>query len=439
MTGSVSAYKKPLVAIKAIDLAEDDLPDKTWESENSYRRDQSSIIKRDSDSNRLLSPVVQELRDLIESDPLIQRLFTDMFREIPRQPCFDTDPSGRLQIRDYKALLRHLDDVIVGAPEFDTKTLMGFPINAVLAFPMATSSGIRAFLNEKVNGHIRKVLNTWATFLSSPESRYVLNSDPNKGWLGATALSLMPNFAVDYVCNPAAPHFGFESWDAFFTRRLRKGARPVESSQDNTVIVNPCESAPYRLAFGVGAHDHFWMKDQSYSLEDMLASDELSASFYGGTVYQAYLEATNYHRWHSPVSGTIRKAYGKPGAYYAQAPTVGFDWSTPCKSQAYLTHVATRAMIFIDADDSNIGLMCFMPVGMTECSSCEVGVSEGQRLEKGEEIGMFHYGGSTYCLIFRPESKVRFREEATKAGAGSPVLKVNSMLAQVGQLLKDCT
>ena len=34
MTESVSAYKNPLVAIKAIDIAEDDLPDKTWESGN---------------------------------------------------------------------------------------------------------------------------------------------------------------------------------------------------------------------------------------------------------------------------------------------------------------------------------------------------------------------------------------------------------------------
>lgn len=115
---------------------------------------------------------------------------------------------------------------------------------------------------------------------------------------------------------------------------------------------------------------------------------------------------TCYHRWHSPVSRTIRKAYGTPRAYYAQAPSVGFDKSTPDTSQAYLTHGATRAMMFIDADDSNIGLVCFMPVGITECSSYEVTVSEGQRVEKGDEIGMFHYGGSTYRLIFRRETEV---------------------------------
>ncbi|KAL8651028.1 MAG: hypothetical protein Q9226_004895 [Calogaya cf. arnoldii] len=367
--------------------------DRATDGRKVHQTSQQPFFNHGGDLSRSLSPAVEELRILIEKDALIHSLFTDMFSEIPRQPFFDMDPGGHPQIRNYKTLLCYLDHVIVRAPDFDTTIMKGFPINAVLAFPMATPSGIAAFLNQKVNAQIKNILNTWATFLSSPGSRYVLDADPDKGWLGAKALALMPNFAVDYVCNPAEPYFGFHSWDDFFTRKLRKGARPVDCPNDSTVILNPCESAPYRLAFGVQAHDQFWMKDQSYSLADMLADDALSASFYGGTVYQAYLDSTNYHRWHSPVSGTIRKAYGKPGAYYAQARSVGFDECTPNSSQAYLTHVATRAMIFIDADDTNIGLLCFMPVGITECSSCEVRVSAGQRVEKGDEIGMFHYGG----------------------------------------------
>ncbi|KAL8675502.1 MAG: hypothetical protein Q9168_000014 [Polycauliona sp. 1 TL-2023] len=387
---SSSSYKKPRIVMKEFDSGEDDVAATATE----LRRSSQQYIVRDVDCS--LSPVVVELQDLIENDALIHRLFTDMFLEVPRHSFFDRDPSGRPQIRDYKTLLQHLNDIISRAPEFNTTIMMGFPINAVLAFPMATRSGIAAFLDEKVNAQIRKILQTWAIFLGSPSSRYVLDAGPERGgWLGATALALMPNFSADYVCNPAEPHYGFQSWDDFFTRRLRNGARPVDSPKDSSVIANPCESSPYRLAFRVPAQAQFWMKEQSYSLLDMLADDALSPRFYGGTVYQAYLGCTNYHRWHSPVSGTIRKAYGKPGAYYAQAPRVGFDPSTPNSSQAYLTQVATRAMIFIDADDAKIGLMCFMPVGITECSSCEVGVSEGQRVEKGDEIGMFHYGGST--------------------------------------------
>ncbi|KAL6163232.1 hypothetical protein ACJQWK_10824 [Exserohilum turcicum] len=43
---------------------------------------------------------------------------------------------------------------------------------------------------------------------------------------------------------------------------------------------------------------------------------------------------------------------------------------------------------------------------MTEVSTCDITVKEGDRVRKGEEIGMFHFGGSTHCLIFRKEVKL---------------------------------
>lgn len=257
----------------------------------------SALTRQCRRSDGLLSPAVHELQTLIESDPLLIHLFTRMFQEVPRIPPFDVDPTGHPQIHTPLSLLRALDNIVVQAPEFNTTVMAGFPINALLAWPMATPSGIATFLNEKVNAQIRRILNDWAMFLSSPGSTYVLNDNPERGWLGSKALALMPDFAADYVCNPAEPHYGFKSWDAFFTRELRRGARPVERPDDDSVIANACESIPYRLACGVKAQDEFWMKDQAYSLADML-DDPLSTRFVGGTVYQAYLNCTNYHRWH---------------------------------------------------------------------------------------------------------------------------------------------
>jgi phosphatidylserine decarboxylase len=45
--------------------------------------------------------------------------------------------------------------------------------------------------------------------------------------------------------------------------------------------------------------------------------------------------------------------------------------------------------------------MCVMPVGMAEVSTCDATVCVGQKVKKGEQIGMFHFGGSTHCLFFR--------------------------------------
>ena len=94
--------------------------------------------------------------------------------------------------------------------------------------------------------------------------------------------------------NPADEQWGFASWNDFFTRPFRDGQRPVASPDDDKIIVNACESTPYRLAIGVKRQDRFWIKSQPYSLQDMLANDDAVDQFVGGTVYQAYLSALNY-------------------------------------------------------------------------------------------------------------------------------------------------
>jgi phosphatidylserine decarboxylase len=163
----------------------------------------------------------------------------------------------------------------------------------------------------------------------------------------------------------------------------------------------------------------------------MLANDEFTDKFVGGTIYQAFLSALSYHRWHSPVSGKIVKAYVKDGTYYSEALSEGFDPSGPNESQGYITEVATRAMIFIEADNPAIGLMCFMAVGMAEVSTCDITVKAGQHVTKGEELGMFHFGGSTHCLIFRPEVKLDFDLHGQKPGLNSSNIEINSRIATV--------
>ena len=157
----------------------------------------------------------------------------------------------------------------------------------------------------------------------------------------------------------------------------------------------------------------------------------------GGTVYQAFLSALSYHRWNSPVTGVVRKAYVINGSYYLENRYKGFinpqdaDPSAPNDSQPFLTAVATRAVIFIEADNPTIGLMCFIAVGMAEVSSCEITVAEGQHLEKGQELGMFHFGGSTHCLVFGPHVNLTFDFHNTCPGLNATNIPVRSRIATV--------
>lgn len=375
-------------------------------------------------------PVIEDFKNLIENDPEIYMLFHQMFTETSKHH-YNKTPIGTPQVKDYMHMLQLFSAILKTAPEFNETGLVGFPINAILDWPMGTYSGFAAFLNEKVNAQLKAILNEWAKFLDSPESCYVLSNDEHKGWFGKDARKAMPDFEKEFKCDPAKPYHGFTSWDNFFTREFKDGLRPVASPGDNAVIVNACESAPYKVATNVKKADKFWIKGQPYSLMHMLANDEYTDKFVDGTIYQAFLSALSYHRWHSPVSGKIVKAYTKDGTYYSEALSEGFDPSGPNESQGYITEVAARAMIFIEADNPDIGLMCFMAVGMAEVSTCDITVKVGQHVNKGDQLGMFHFGGSTHCLIFRPEVKLDFDLHGQKPGLNSSNIEINSRIATV--------
>ena len=383
-----------------------------------------------SDRQALL-PVIEEFRTLIENDPELYMLFTQMFEQIPKTAPYLNDPVGNPQIRDYREMLAVMNQVLTQAPEFNKTDLVGFPINAIVNWAMGTPAGAAAFLNAKVNGQLKKILNQWAVFLRSPDSRRVLNDDPQGGWFGRDARAAMPDFDRDFESDAARPFHGFASWDDFFTRQFRPGRRPLAGPDDPSVIANACESAPYRLATNVQLRDSFWIKDQPYSLAHMMDGDPLVGQFVGGTVYQAFLSALSYHRWHSPVSGRIVKTRLIDGSYYAQTPAVGFDPAGPNESQGYITQVASRALVFIEADNPKIGLMAVMFVGMAEVSSNEITVYEGQRVNKGEQLGMFHFGGSTHTLIFRPGVDLDFDLHGQTPGLESSNIPLRARIATV--------
>jgi phosphatidylserine decarboxylase len=315
------------------------------------------------------------------------------------------------------------------APEFGD-AMVATPLGAILDWTMGTPAGFAAFRDPRVNTMLKKILTAWCEFLSSADSLYVLNDSPS-GWKCDQAQRAVG--MQQYEHDPDHEHWGFASWNDFFTRRFKDGERPVDSPDDDKVIVSACESTPYGISTDVQRQDRFWIKSQPYSLQDLLAGDDSVDQFVGGTVYQAFLSATNYHRWHSPVAGTIVRAFVQAGTYYSEADSEGADAVEPMNSQSYLAHVAARAVILIEADDPVIGLMGVVLVGMSDVSSCMIHstLTPGYHLDKGEELGYFQYGGSTHCLVFRPGAIADFTLAAIPQpnDPQAPLVLVRSKLA----------
>jgi phosphatidylserine decarboxylase len=343
-----------------------------------------------------LHPVLAEFQALIDSDPVVRMYVHEMIAQVPRNRQY-----RKRHLESAPQLLQLINEVLTMAPEFSEDAMVVLPLGAILDWTMGTPAGFAAFRDRRINAMLKKILGVWCEFLSSGDSRYVLNDTPS-GWKGEAARAAIG--IEQYQHDPDDEYWGFSSWNDFFTRRLADGARPVDSPDDDSVIVSACESTPYGLAVDVQCQDRFWIKSQPYSLRDMLGNDESASQFAGGTVYQAFLSATDYHRWHSPVSGRIVRAFTVEGTYYSEADSEGADAAEPRNSQSYLAHVAVRAVILIEADNPVIGLTAFVPVGMSDVSSCMIDpkIQPGYHVGKGEELGYFQFGGSTHCLVFRP-------------------------------------
>ena len=125
---------------------------------------------------------------------------------------------------------------------------MGVPLNAVLDWCMGTPAGFAAFRHEAINAMFRKILRAWCEFLCGPESLYVLNDSP-RGWKCASARKSTK--IEQFQHKPREKHWGFTSWNDYFTRRFKPGKRPIADPDDDKVIVNACESTPYALRTNV--------------------------------------------------------------------------------------------------------------------------------------------------------------------------------------------
>jgi phosphatidylserine decarboxylase len=372
-----------------------------------------------------LHPVIAEFKELIDRDPVVRMYLNQMISQVPRGRDY-----RQRHLQSVPQLLRLINEVLTMAPEFSSDAMVMLPLGAILDWTMGTPAGFAAYRDRRINAILGKILSAWCDFLSSPGSRYVLNDSPS-GWKSEAARQAIG--IEQYQHDPDDKYWGFASWNDFFTRRLAVGARPVAAPDDDRVIVSACDSTPYGLATDVQLQDQFWIKSQPYSLQDMLAGDESAGQFVGGTVYQAFLSATDYHRWHSPVAGTIVRAFVQEGTYYSEPDSEGADAVEPKNSQSYLAHVAARAVIVIEADNPVIGQLAFVPVGMSEVSSCLIDpqVQPGYHVAKGEELGFFQFGGSTHCLVFRPGvlEDVALQALPQPHLAQPPLVRVRSRLA----------
>jgi phosphatidylserine decarboxylase len=370
------------------------------------------------------SAPVRTLDHLLRRDPILGMYASEMLDQVP---------SPHRAVASIPQLLTALQLLSTRAPAFHTDPGRAnfFPASALFVHMMMTPAGQALFRMEAFNDCLRSILKSWCHYLDSPQSRNVLHTGET-GWLSAP--SRVRNNLHEYlVPDNSSPHWGFVSFNAFFHRQINREFRPIAEPGNARVIASPNDGTLYKVTHDTKSTDRFWVKGQPYALKHMLAGNPLSQRFQGGIVYQSFLDGSNYHRFWSPIAGTVRDVVSIEGLMFSNAESAGADLTAGTYSQAYMTCVNTRSLVPKESDDPTVGMVCLMAIGISEISSITISAPVGQLLAKGDEIGHFSYGGSSICLLFQPgvirDFAINVRDTGAATGTRGVPLKAGQCIA----------
>jgi phosphatidylserine decarboxylase len=185
----------------------------------------------------------------------------------------------------------------------------------------------------------------------------------------------------------------YENYKSFNDVFLREFVKPIKiaSPKKNTVLVSPAAGKIHQI-YANNLTTKFEIKKDVINIRQALNNSEYAERFIGGKMVDILLWFTDYHHFHSPVSGTVVEMNGYAGSYNYNFKNV--DWYKELAKHKRLCYII---------ESEEFGLVAMIPVGFWGVGSIKSIVKEGQVVKKGQKIGNFGFGGSSILLIFEPD------------------------------------
>lgn len=194
----------------------------------------------------------------------------------------------------------------------------------------------------------------------------------------------------------------FPTFNAFFTRALREGARPLLGGEKD--IACPADGHISQLG-EIRDNQIFQAKGHQYSVEELLALEnpEDMAAFHGGQFMTVYLSPRDYHRLHMPLSGKLREMVHVPGRLFSVAPG----------TVANVPRLFARNERVVARFDTEVGPMALVLVGAINVAAIETVWAGLVTPPKGKTVQRWQYKGDASITLARGEEMGRFNMGST--------------------------
>lgn len=190
----------------------------------------------------------------------------------------------------------------------------------------------------------------------------------------------------------------FKNFNEFFYRALKPNARPCSAPDNPRIIVSPadCRSVVFNT---IDSATSIWIKGREFSIKRLLgdAYPEDASRYDNGGLGIFRLAPQDYHRFHIPVDGILRKPKLIAGEYY----TVN-----PMAIRSALDVYGENVRVLCPIDTELFGRVMVICVGAMMVGSTVITRSEGEEVKRAEELGYFKFGGSTIVTLFEPGKMV---------------------------------
>lgn len=241
-------------------------------------------------------------------------------------------------------------------------------------------------------------------------------------WLRNQSIKIfLSNYRVEMSEAVQSNPLAYESFNAFFTRALKPGVRPVDG--DALSVVSPVDGTVSQCG-PINGDLLIQAKGHDYSLLALLGGDaQLAARYRGGRFACIYLAPYNYHRMHMPLKGRVRDTLYVPGELFSvNAATARSVPGLFARNERVVCNFETGAqqfaMVFVGAlfvgSIETVWAGEVNPPPRRMSAPIRIQQGQGTLLDKGAEAGRFNMG-STVVLVFEPD--VMQWDDTLQAGA----------------------